>query len=239
LSNTNSLVLITTALNPPPGVFVLEMTNVAKRKITAKGAVFFWCASGVEKIVIADATGGTLLDDSEVLMIWQMGVEVEKINYKQDVYFPVNKGKGRAEGELIKFAMYNSEFIKNANHFFKCTGKVYCRNFPDVLNVIRINNLQNMFWQEPYFGASPSMDSRFFYTSKVFCENFLIRAYESINDRGYISAETALFNLAKERLKFCQSLRPNLSGFSGSLDRPYFDLSLGPIDNYFPCWVGE
>ena len=143
MDKTNSLVLITTATNPPEGVFVLEMTNVATRKITAKAGVFFWAASGVSKIVIADATGQTLLDQSEVLALKQMGVEVEQIHYLQDNDSVLSKGKGYGEGALIKFAIQNSALLKRADSFFKCTGKVYCRNFPEILNMIEQNNIQN------------------------------------------------------------------------------------------------
>jgi hypothetical protein len=74
------------------------MTNVSKRIITAKAAVFFWSALGVKKIVIADATGQTLLDDSEVLMLNQMGVELEQVHYLQDNDLVIKKGKGYGEG---------------------------------------------------------------------------------------------------------------------------------------------
>ena len=98
MSNASSLVLITTATKPPEGVYILEMTNVSKRIITAKAAVFFWSALGVKKIVIADATGQTLLDDSEVLMLNQMGVELEQVHYLQDNDLVIKKGKGYGEG---------------------------------------------------------------------------------------------------------------------------------------------
>ena len=39
----------------------LEMTDSAIRKIAAKAALYFWAAQGIEKIVVADATGTDLL----------------------------------------------------------------------------------------------------------------------------------------------------------------------------------
>ncbi len=77
MENTNSAVLITTAIKPPTGVIGLKMTSMAKRKITAKAAVFFWASSGIKKIVIADATGQTLLNDADLLLLSQMNVQVE------------------------------------------------------------------------------------------------------------------------------------------------------------------
>ena len=236
MDKTNSLVLITTATNPPEGVFVLEMTNVATRKITAKAGVFFWAASGVSKIVIADATGQTLLDQSEVLALKQMGVEVEQIHYLQDNDSVLSKGKGYGEGALIKFAIQNSALLKQADSFFKCTGKVYCRNFPEILHMIEQNNIQNIIWRDVFGNVA---DTRFFYSSKEFGENFLIPAYENIDDRNGICSEHCVWKIANEHLTQGTSIRPLLSGFSGSLNQPYFDKGMGFLDENFPCWVSQ
>jgi hypothetical protein len=234
LSNASSLVLITTATKPPEGVYILEMTNVSKRIITAKAAVFFWSALGVKKIVIADATGQTLLDDSEVLMLNQMGLELEQVHYLQDNDLVIKKGKGYGEGALIDFALKNSKFLQNTNNFFKCTGKVYCRNFLEILNMIQQNNIQNIFWRDVF---DNSMDTRFFYASKDFIQEFLLPAYDNIDDRNNIMMEHCVLKIAHEHLTQGSSIRPMLSGFSGSLNRPYFDLSLGFLDQNLPCYV--
>ena len=236
MSNATSLVLITTATQPPEGVFVLEMTDISKRIITAKAAVFFWAALGVRKIVIADATGQTLLDDQEVLMLNQMGVEVEQIYYFQNVDLVLIRGKGYGEGALIKFALKNSEFLKSATNFFKCTGKVYCRNFYEIFNMIQQNNIQNIFWRDVF---DSFMDTRFFYTSKDFCEKFLMRAYEDIDDRNNLMSEHCVLKVASEHLTQRASIRPMLSGFSGSLNKPYFEASLGYLDQNLPCWFSQ
>jgi hypothetical protein len=236
LDKKNSLVLITTATNPPEGVFVLEMTNVATRKITAKAGVFFWAASGVSNIVIADATGQILLDQSEVLALKQMGVEVEQIHYLQDNDSVLSKGKGYGEGALIKFAMQNSALLKQADSFFKCTGKVYCRNFPEILHMIEQNNIKNIIWRDVFGNVA---DTRFFYSSKEFGENFLIAAYENIDDKNGICSEHCVWKIANEHLTQRTSIRPLLSGFSGSLNQPYFDKGMGFLDENFPCWISQ
>ena len=228
--------LITTAIKPPEGIFVLAMTNVAKRIITAKAAVFFWSALGVKKIVIADATGQTLLDDSEVLMLNSMGVEIEQVCYLQDNDLVIRRGKGYGEGALIKFALQNSKFLQDANNFFKCTGKVYCRNFLEMFNMIQQNNVQNIFWRDVF---DNKIDTRFFYASKDFSQKFLIPAYENIDDRNEINSENCTLKMAHEHLKQCQSIRPMLLGFSGGLNQPYFDSSMGFLDQNLPCWISQ
>jgi hypothetical protein len=117
----SSTVLITTANKPPNDVPYLEMTNLAMRHVTAKAAVFFWAAHGVEKIIIADATGSTLLNEEEVVLLKQIGVGLEQISYCQNEDLIKLRGKGYGEGELINFALKNSTFLKSEESFFKCT----------------------------------------------------------------------------------------------------------------------
>jgi len=212
------------------------MTNVAKRKITAKAAVYFWAASGIKKIVIADATAQTLLGESEVVMLNQMGVEIEQIKYLQDNELVIRKGKGYGEGALIAYALEKSILLQSTNNFFKCTGKVYCRNFLDIFKIIEENNIQSIFWRDIF---DNSIDTRFFYTSKDFSRKFLLPAYENIDDRNGISAERCVSKVAHEHLKRSASKRPMLSGFSGSLDGPYFDLGMGLLDQNLPCWISQ
>lgn len=235
----SSIVLITTANNPPKDVPFLQMTNVATRYITAKASVFFWAAQGIEKIVITDATGGSLLNSEEMLLLKQMGVDVEQISYYQDEDLIKSRGKGYGQGTLIKFALENSIFLKSENNFFKCTGKVYCRNFETVLSMIQQNNIQNIFWR--YLGEGDSLqqwaDMRFFYTTKKFCEENIIPAYLKSDDNKASAAEYYCFNVLNEKLPTANALRPLLSGFSGHTGKQCFDLSLGILDMNYPCWV--
>lgn len=233
----SSLVLITTASKPPEGVYALKMTNVAKRKITAKAAVFFWAALGIKKMVIADATGQTLLEESEVLMLNQMDVEVEQIHYLQDTGAVIQKGKGYGEGALINFALQYSKLLQDTNNFFKCTGKIYCRNSTEIFDLIKKNNIQNIFWGD-FFDTS-MIDTRFFYVSKKFAREVLLPAYEHVDDKNNIFAEHCVMKIAKKHLTKASSLKPVLSGFSGTGNEPYFDSSLGFFDQKFPCWLSR
>ena len=237
LINASSLVLITTATKPPDGVHALEMTNVAKRKVTAKAAIFFWSALGVKKIIVADATGQTLLEESEVLLLNNMEVEIEQIEYLQDNRLVIQKGKGYGEGALIKYALQKSQLLKNENSFFKCTGKVYCRNFAEIFDLIQTNNIKNIFWRDAL--KSSTIDTRFFYVSKDFCNNVLLPVFESIDDKNNTTMEHAVMNAARQRMIQGTSIRPMLSGFSGGMDKPYFDSSLGFLDQNLPCWVSH
>ncbi len=236
----NSIVLITTATRPPEGVPFLKMTDSAVRYISAKAAVFFWAAQRINKIVIADATGMTLLSSDELTLLKQMNVQVEQIAYFQDSELIKQKGKGYGEGEIIRFALSNSVFLQQEERFFKCTGKIYCRNFPELFKLIQRNDISNMFWR--YMGDGSSMqpwsDIRFFYATRQFVEEHLLPAYLKSDDKTG-AAEYYCQVVLNEKLISGKTLRPLLSGFCGGTGEQYFDASLGALDSSFPCWFDK
>jgi len=217
----------------------MAMTNVAARLLTAKAAVFFWAAQGVQKIVIADATGGELIQGDDLSLLRQMNVQLEQISYNQNSEVVVAKGKGYAEGLLIQFALNNSQLIKSSDFLYKCTGKIYCRNFDSIRQMIESGCIKNIFWRHVYDGdlSKPWADMRFFYASKEFCKNVLIPAYLNSDD-AVAAAEYYCFSALNEKLQLAKATRPLLSGFSGGTGKQYFDSSLGVIDLACPCWVG-
>ncbi|MDI9333320.1 MAG: hypothetical protein QM533_02985 [Cytophagales bacterium] len=234
-----STVLITTATSPPAGVPFLNMTNTTARYLTAKAALFFWAGQGVERIVVADATGQCLLTDEEIILLKSMHVEVEQIHYQQDEDLIKLKGKGYGEGLLIQLALEKSVLLKDQTSFFKCTGKIYCRNFDEIRQLIENNHVTNLFWRhlQPNSELRPWADLRFFYAAKDFCTNHLIPAYLKTEDRKLEVAEQFCFDALQANLVEAKTIRPLLSGFAGWTGKLYSDVTLGELDTSCPCWV--
>lgn len=230
-----SPLLITTAIQPPENSYALRMIETEKRAGLSKASVYFWAGFGIKKIVVADATGENVLNVDDLKLISAMGVEVEQISYCQDHNAVVEKGKGYGEGSLIDFSIKNSKILRDSDDFYKCTGKIFCRNFLDIDSTIQRNSISNIFWRDP---LNEWMDTRFFHVSKSFCISFLIPAYQKIEDRKGLWAERVVYELVQRKLTERRSLRPLITGFSGTEDKPYFDSSLGFLDMKFPCWIG-
>jgi hypothetical protein len=232
-----STVLITTAINPPEGMPFLKMTNVAARIVTAKAAVFVWAAQGIRRIVMADATGSMLLNAEEMSMLKQMSVDVEQIHYMQNSELVRQRGKGFGEGELLSFALKNSQFLRSETHFFKCTGKLFCRNLPEIRGMIEHNRVNHIFWKMLNFESHRTFtDTRIFYSTRDFVAEFLIPAYLKADDHD-TCVEEHCHAVLQTQLKSAQTLRPLLSGFSGTSAEQTMDQSLGVLDTHFPCWV--
>jgi hypothetical protein len=232
-------VLITTANNPPDGMPYLQMKDRIMRTIAAKAALYFWVAQGIEQIVLADATETNLLTDSEMAEIDESETRVEQISYKQASEDVIKKGKGYGEGKLVEYAINNSELLARQECFFKCTGKVYVRNFPTIAEVVRVNNITNLFWRHMADGTSiqPWADCRFYYTSKSFAKSHLIPAYLLSDDTADIACEYYLHEALNRNIKASRGLRPLITGYGGGTGEPYFDASLGSLDSNFPCWL--
>lgn len=132
-----SPLLITTALEPPENSYALKMVNRGKREILTKAGVYLWAGYGIKKIVLADSTGKTLLSEDDTKNLLGMGVDVEQISYFQDNQTVLQKGKGFGEGALIDFSLHSSNILSAADCFYKCTGKIFCRNFGDIESIVQ------------------------------------------------------------------------------------------------------
>ena len=236
MAKKDFVLLITTALSPPDGVFFLNMNNISQRIVASKSGFYSWAAMGVTKIVIADSTNQILLNTDELIHINKMGIEVEQLRYQQNDDLVREFGKGYAEGMLIDFAIKESILLGAVNNFFKCTGKIFCSNFSEIYKMIEDSNIQNLIWRDSL--NSDSADSRFFYTTHKFCKDYIIPSYYDINDKIGQYSEHCLLKVAKTHLTQGYGLRPSIYGFSGSTNHQYFNQSLGYLDSKFPCWFG-
>jgi len=236
LSNMLPPILITTAISPPSNTPMLRMTDSNMRSITTRAAVFFWVGQGLQRLVICDATASSVLSLEELATIRKLGVLIEQLAYQQDDTLLAQRGKGFAEGQLIKFALENSQLLGRSDSFFKCTGKVFCRNFASIRDLIVRNNIANMYWKLSE-GAPVDrnlVDTRFFYTSSSDFHRLLLPAYEQSSETRIL--EYNLLLSLDAQLRKGTSLRPQLSGFAGGTGNQYPESYLGDLEVSYPCW---
>ena len=229
-------VLITSAIAPPANTPMLGMTDHNLRAITTKAAIYFWVGQGQKNIVVCDSTGSSVLTDEELLSIRKLHIGIEQIAYRQDDAMVVGRGKAFAEGQLIKFALDNSELLIKSGHFFKCTGKMFCRNFAAICDLIATHNIANMFWKlyEHTLVDRNLVDARFFYTSIVDFHRFVLPAYAASSESQIVEYQLSLS--LNSHLSKGAGRRPLLSGFSGGRGDQCQEYYLGDLDLTYPCW---
>jgi hypothetical protein len=232
-----SPLLITTANEPPPGVADLKMTDKTRRIVAAKSTLYYWALLGVKDIVIADATGSELLSAGEKASLSELGCSIEQIAYQQDNGAVQKFGKGYAEGKLIEFAVNKSEIIAKSKSFYKCTGKVVCRNFVQINRQIKEKNVTNLFWVGSYTGTILNLiDLRFFLCSTEFFKSIIFPAY-MLATQGNSYVEELVTPRVTEKLKRKNFARPKLSGFCGLTNETYPETNLGDLEYSFPCYL--
>ena len=232
-------ILITTAINPPRDMPYLKLFDPTLRKISCKAAIYYWIALGQKKIVIADSTNVNLFNLIEIEEFTSFGVTVEQLKYNQDNTLIISKGKGYGEGLILKYALDNSHILNESTNFYKCTGKIFVRNFKLINNIIISNKINNIFWKYfiDFLDIKPFVDTRFFYCEKSFAKDYLVPAFLESDD-NHSACEYQVFKLLKNmRIPENNFIKPKISGVEGGTGELYFDESLGYLDTNFPCWI--
>lgn len=140
------------------------------------------------------------------------------------------------KGCWIQYAVQNSKLLLESGYFFKCTGKMFCRNFAPICSLIEKSNIANMFrkLQEYTLVDRNLADARFFFTSIGDFQRVVFPAYTRASET--IILEYQLSESLNSQLSRGASLRPLLSGFSGGLGGQCPEHYLGELDMAYPCW---
>lgn len=231
-------VLFTTAIAPPPGVPLLKLTDAGLRLVATRAAILFAATQGVRRMVVADATGAHPLNDIDVQQLEALGTQVEQIAYQQNEDLLRRRGKGFAEGLLIAHALEHSRMLQECGSFYKLTGKLICRNLPQLDAMIRGANVGLMFWQSPgrELFAPRWTELRFFLSTFEFAAQDLVPAYMKV-DEPLSFAESCVYEDVTAKLQPDAAWRPQISGLAGGTGGFYFDESMGVFDREFPCWL--
>jgi hypothetical protein len=218
---------------------LLKMNDPVRRLAATRAALLFWALQGARQLVIADATGQTVLSGDDLAQIAALGCAVEQIAFQQDTALVMQRGKGFAEGQLIAFALEHSKILRRAPAFWKCTGKVFCRNFAQVTAAAERLKLTRLVWYGSYSGIDFRLaDVRFWLSDPAFCREVMLPAYAGAHDPERV-AEAVMIAALTPRLRNARLPRPRLTGLCGGLDEPYPEHSLGDLDHIFPCMTGS
>ncbi|PMG34010.1 hypothetical protein BCU93_18640, partial [Vibrio breoganii] len=146
---------------------------------------------------------------------------VEVLYFKNDDALVSLKGKGFGEGQIIKYALQESVYLKSAEHFIKLTGKLW------VSNILECEEKYNGF---AYFMIDNpikplKVDTKFYIVQKKFFNNTLLEVYESVDDLNGYYLEHAYFeqliNSTGNCNVFSGHFYPEIFGLSGSTGKSY------------------
>jgi len=135
-------------------------------------------------------------------------------------------GKGFGEGEIIRYALNNSLFLKETNWFAKCTAKLWVNNFSQCVEEWNGYFLCKAFFSQVFSLRKTRLeyiDTRFYLADKSFYEKFLSEAHQNLGGDGGLSIEEKFLEVTLMEglsgILFKNS--PIVSGVSGGSGKYY------------------
>jgi hypothetical protein len=174
-------------------------------------------------LVICDGSG---FDFSSIVKEKFPQAKIECLFFITDQKAVQYHGKGYGEGEIIKYAMQHSAYLKQADYFAKCTAKLWVENFQECLNgwngkFLCRATFSNVFsFKKTTFDH---IDTRFYLVSKDFYYQYLSSAHLDLGGTTGMSIEDVfrdvVLNNKMENVLFTNP--PLIGGVGGGTGKYY------------------
>lgn len=165
-----------------------------------------------QDVVVCDGSGYDLRPRLEGL-----GNKFEFLSFVNDSEKVQVIGKGYGEGEIIDYALEESNTLKNAGHFIKITGKLWVTNLPALIHGFN----GHCGFSYHGFRSLKFMDTRFYIVAKEFFNEHLRDGYKSVDESQNKIIEEVYKSILQEfpvRDVLLKS-SPRLFGTSGTTGR--------------------
>lgn len=166
------------------------------------------------------------------------GKKLEILSFRGDYDQIKQKGKGYGEGEIIRYALQNSEILGKRDTFFKLTGRLIVKNMDEIITATPFENSFIYHPKNIYQMPVDHVETFFYKVNKNLYDKYLIDAYKEVDEPQFRFLE----HLFYERLSSLnlQSFKrvPLISGFSGSSGDPYESGKKAEILERINCFIG-
>lgn len=188
MSYSKSHVILLTACISPEGMIFTKLQDSTVREAQYINAINYYLANTEFKIVFCNNSGE---DISNIIIHNKNRVEFLSFNGNN---FDKNFGKGYGEFIIIKYALENSLFIKEADYIIKITGRIKVKN---ITKSLFLNDLFLVFPKKRvYITLEDSCNmatSNYFIAPKLFFDLF-VKVKNTINDSKRYYFEHLLFD---------------------------------------------
>lgn len=174
-------------------------------------------------IVICD---GSNYDFSELISQHFPNSPIETLHFINDKALVAQHGRGYGEGEIVRYAINNSQAISFANCFAKCTSKLWVKNYNDCLKYWNGNLLLKGVFNDVFSLAKPPklayIDTRFYMSSKTTYLQHFADAHLKIRilDYGLEDSYKDIF-IEKHLAKCMLPIHPVICGVGGGTGTYY------------------
>lgn len=164
------------------------------------------------------------------------------------IFFENNKqlvgvyGKGYGEGEIVKYAISNSAYLKESDFFAKCTAKLWVDNFFECLECWNGTFLCKGYFSDVFSFRKTQfsyIDTRFYLVNKSFYLENLDSAYLNIGGEKGLSLEHCFRDVVlKNRYKHILfNVPPVICGVGGGSGKYYKNNLKRRIKEVIRLWL--
>lgn len=177
------------------------------------------------QFVLCDGSG---FDFSSLIEGRFRGAQIECLSFNNNPELISIYGKGFGEGEIIRYALEHSVFLREAQWFVKCTAKLWVDNYFDCLE-----EWNGRFLCKAYFSNVFSLkrmnleyiDTRFYLADKSYYQNHFSGVYQALSKNPGISIEEQFLEVVQSAVLqgILFSSPPMVSGVGGGSGKYYKD----------------
>jgi len=207
-------VVLITACIAPARVYGLKISDVKERLRDYLGSLLKW-------IINTDANVLIFCENSNYRYDYSLLVDLSNLFNKtlEILTFDGNRseiekyGKGYGEGEIIKYAIFNSKHLVDNVSFYKVTGGIYVENF----NLIcRVHNRDENIFNKVSLRRKNLVDTKFYKINARFYKEHLLDAYTNVRDREGYYLEHIYYEMLKDKKTINFKIYPRFEGRSRS-----------------------
>src|ERR1019366_7445454 len=154
------------------------------------------------RLVICD---GSNFNFSRIILEKFPEVNIECLFFENNKELVGLYGKGYGEGEIVKYALLNSVYLKESDFFAKCTAKLWVENFFECLKCSNGTFLCKGYFSNVFSFKKTQfsyVDTRFYLVNKSFYLKNLVSAYLNVGGEQGLSLEHCFRDvILKEKYK--------------------------------------
>jgi len=193
------------------------------------------------QIILCDGSG---FDFSSIVKRDFPEAQIECLVFENDQEMVRQFGRGYGEGEIVRFALQNSFFIKKAGCFAKCSSKLWVHNYYDYIAswngyLLCKGVFKNIFSLRSRAKLS-YIDTRFYVASRDAYEKYFLNVHFNIDVQKGYGLEDCFFDAFKSHgiMHALSPVSPIINGVGGGTGMYYKNTKLRILKDKFKLnWV--
>ncbi len=151
----------------------------------------------------------------------EKGKFFEALTFIGDYATIQQRGKGYGEGEIINYALANSEYLRDCQSFYKLTGRLMVINMDRIIDSTQSGNAFDFQPGAIYNRKRDHIETIFYKTDSVLYRKYLHDAYQEVEESRFQYLEHIFYNRLKGMNLKSFRILPEISGQSGTTGKEY------------------